>query len=75
MESRLIEYGDSVALVLDRATLDQLNITMDTPLDISVEGSTITINPLRRKAGPEDIKDALERVNQRYSRMLKRLAE
>ena len=75
MESKLIEWGDDVALVLDRSMLDQLNITLDTPLDVSVEGQVIIIKPINKEAGPEDIKEALERVNTRYGRALKRLAE
>jgi antitoxin MazE len=75
MESKLIEWGDDVALVLDRSMLDQLNITLDTPLDVSIKGKEIRINPIYKEAGPEDIKEALERVNHRYGRALKRLAE
>ena len=75
MENKLIEWGDDVALVLDRSILDQLNITLDTPLDVSIEGKEIRINPIYKEAGPDDIKEALERVNRRYGRALKRLAE
>ena len=75
MESKLIECGDDVALVLDRTMLDQLNITLDTPLDVSIEGKEIRINPIYKEASPDDIKEALERVNRRYGRALKRLTE
>ncbi|HEX9987603.1 MAG TPA: AbrB/MazE/SpoVT family DNA-binding domain-containing protein [Chloroflexia bacterium] len=75
MESKLIEWGDDVALVFDRSMLDQLNITLDTPLNVSIEGKEIRINPIYKEAGPDDIKEALERVNGRYGRALKRLAE
>jgi antitoxin MazE len=75
MESKLIEWGDDVALVLDRSMLNQLNITLGTPLDVSVQGQLIIIKPIYKEAGPGDIKEALERVNTRYGRALKRLAE
>ncbi|HYP40368.1 MAG TPA: AbrB/MazE/SpoVT family DNA-binding domain-containing protein [Chloroflexia bacterium] len=75
MEGKLIEWGDDVALVLDRSMLDQLNITLDTPLDVSVEGQGISIMPIYKEASPDDIKETLERVNRRYGRALKRLAE
>jgi antitoxin MazE len=75
MESKLIAWGDDLALVLDHSILDQLNITLDTPLDVSVEGQRIRIKPIYKEAGPDDIKEALERVNRRYGRALKRLAE
>ena len=75
MERKLVEHGDELAIVLDRGMLEELDITLDTPLEISVEGRTITIHPAINEAGPDDIKDALERVNKRYGHMLKRLAE
>jgi len=75
MENRLVEYGDGVAIVLDKSVVDKLDITFDTPLDVSTHDGVLVIAPVHNVARRADIKEALEWVNQHYGRALKRLAE
>ena len=37
MTKKLIRHGNSAALILDKPILDLLNVTMDTPLEISTD--------------------------------------
>ena len=75
MENKLVEYGDGVAIVLDKSIVDKLDITFDTPLDVTTHDGVLVIAPVRKVGPRTDIKEALEWVNQHYGRALKRLAE
>ena len=75
MENRLIEYGDNVAIVLDRSVLKNLDITFETPLEVTIHNGVLVIAPVHRVASRAEVEEALEWVNQHYGRALKRLAE
>jgi antitoxin component of MazEF toxin-antitoxin module len=75
MVKTLTKHGNSLALVIDRAILDLLKIDSDTPLEISTDGDTLLISPVRDKKRQEKFSKALDSVNKKYGRTLKRLAE
>jgi antitoxin component of MazEF toxin-antitoxin module len=75
MTKRLTKHGNSLALVIDRGVLDLLNISDDTPLDISTDGDVLIVAPVRSAARRRAFQSALEKTNKRYGRLLKRLAE
>ena len=75
MVKKLTRHGNSLALVIDKAVLDLLNIDADTPLDISTDGDILIITPIRDKKRRRKFEKALKDVNKRYPKMLKRLAE
>jgi len=69
MVKTLTRHGNSYALVTDRAILDLLNITPDTPLDVSTDGTTLAADPNRRAR----LDAALDRTSRHYGRALKKL--
>jgi len=71
---KLTKHGNSLALVLDKGVLDLLNIDIETPLEISTDGSLLMITPVRDEKRRRQFQDALEKTNTRYRRVLKRLA-
>lgn len=75
MVKKLTKHGNSLALVIDRAVLDLLNIDSDTPLDISTDGQVLIVAPVRDEAHQKKFRQALEAANQKYGRTLRRLAE
>ncbi len=75
MIKTLTRHGNSLALVIDRAVLELLRIEKDTPLEISTDGEVLVIAPLRDADHQERFRKALDSVNRRYGRALKRLAE
>ena len=75
MVKTLTKHGNSLALVIDRAILELLDIKPNTPLDISTDGEMLFISPVRDADRRKRFEDSLERVNRRYARALKRLAE
>ena len=75
MIKRLTKHGNSAALVIERSILELLNITTDTPLEISTDGEALIILPVRDEARRKQFEEALRTANEKYGRSLKRLAE
>jgi antitoxin component of MazEF toxin-antitoxin module len=75
MRKKLTRTGNSLALVLDRALLDQTGIDADTQLEVSTDGQVIVISPVRSPARTAKLKAVMERVHARYAGAFKRLAE
>lgn len=75
MVKKLAKHGNSLALVIDRAVLDLLNIDTDTPLDISTDGEVLIVSPVRDDSREAKFKQALETANRKYGRVLRRLSE
>jgi antitoxin component of MazEF toxin-antitoxin module len=75
MIKKLTKHGNSLAVVIDRAVLDLLKIDVDTPLEISTDGQVLVISPVRDNTHRDKFQKALESVNKKYGRALKRLAE
>ncbi len=71
---KLTKHGNSYAVIIERPILDLLGIDSDTPLQISTpDGCSIVITPL--KDGKKKFKQGLKKINKKYNRALKNLAE
>ena len=75
MLKKLTRHGNSLALVIDKGVLELLNIDDQTPLDISTDGTLLLISPVRDEKRKLQFQEALEKVNTKYGRALKRLAD
>lgn len=75
MIKKLTKHGNSLALIIDRGVLDLLKIDADTPLDISTDGASLFVSPVRDELRKAEFERALAGANRRYAGMLKRLAE
>lgn len=75
MLKKLTRHGNSLALVIDKGVLELLNIDDQTPLEITTDGSILLISPVRDEKRRSQFQDAVARVNAKYGRALKRLAE
>jgi len=54
MIKKLVKYGNSQALVLDKALLEILNISDATKLKLSTDGMSLTITPLHETSEPTE---------------------
>jgi antitoxin component of MazEF toxin-antitoxin module len=75
MVTRLKPDGNGFSLAIDRSLLEKLQIDSDTPLDVSIDGHRLIIQPLRDTARREEFDRIVADMNQRYEGMFKRLAE
>ena len=74
MLKKLTRHGNSLALVIDKAVLELLNIDDQTPLEISTDGTLLLISPVRDEERKRQFHEAVIKANNKYGRALKRLA-
>ena len=75
MVKKLIQHGNSVALVIDKPIMEMLNITSETTFDLSTDGRNLILSPQVENQPETDILHSLEKINKRYGTVLKRLGE
>lgn len=63
------------ALIIDKPILEILNVDMDTPLEVTTDGESLIISPVRGKSREKRFREALKSVNKRHGKTLKKLAE
>ena len=74
MTKKLVQHGNSAALILDKPILELLNVTMDTPLEITTDGRSLVISPAASHS-EDELRASLDRINEKFAPTLKRLAE
>ncbi|HSI36721.1 MAG: AbrB/MazE/SpoVT family DNA-binding domain-containing protein [Phycisphaerae bacterium] len=75
MIKTLQKHGNSQALVIDKALLDAMGITPETPLQVTVSGGALVITPANVGVGRERVANSIAKLRPRYGKMLKKLAE
>jgi len=75
MVKTLIKHGNSLALVIDKPILEMLQISADTPLELTSDGDHLMISPVRAVQRQQKLQASLDKINQRFGDDLKRLAE
>jgi antitoxin component of MazEF toxin-antitoxin module len=75
MVKNLTKHGNSYALVIDKPILELLRVTPETPLELTTNGETLMVSPIRDKARQNRLRKSLEKVNRKYGDDLRRLAE
>lgn len=75
MIKKMVQHGNSSALIIDKPILDLLNIDPDTLLEISTDGTNIIISPVSDADRAKRLDDTLTRINSKHGATLKRLAE
>lgn len=76
IRKKLTKHGNSYAVIIERPILDLLGIDSDTLLQISTpDGASIVITPLKTKTQKTKFSSSLKKINKKYGRALKRLAE
>jgi antitoxin component of MazEF toxin-antitoxin module len=75
MVKRLIQHGNSAALVIDKPIMELLHITFDTSFEMSTDGKNLILSPQVEGNTENDIISSLERINKKYGKILKRLGE
>ena len=74
MTKKLVRHGNSAALILDKPILELLNVTMDTPLEITTDGRSLVISPTIAHS-EDEFRTSLARINRTFAPTLRRLAE
>ena len=75
MTKKLIQHGNSAALVIDKALMELLKVRMDTPLEVTTDGRNIIISPQTNENAEATLLDALERINKKHRSVLSKLGK
>jgi len=76
LTKKLTKHGNSYALVIEKAILELLGIDDKTLLQISTpDGITIVITPVKNKSEKKRLSESVKKINKKYGRTLKHLAE
>lgn len=75
MIKTLTTHGNSAALIIDKAILELLEITLTTPLKIITDGKSLIISPLKEDDREERFQTALAKVNANHDDTLRKLGE
>ena len=75
MIKRLIQHGNSAALVIDKPIMEILNITNETLFEVSTDGKNLILSPQTECSQEKDIMHSLEKINKKHGAVLKRLGE
>lgn len=75
MVTTLKKLGNSQALLLQKPILEALNITEDTPLQLTISGGSLVVTPAGLGFGKERVKQMMGKLRPKYGKMLKDLAD
>jgi len=75
MVKKLIQHGNSAALIIDKPIMEMLNITNETTFEVSTDGRNLILSPQVENTQESDILSSLEKINKKYGSVLKRLGE
>ena len=68
----LVKVGNSYAIVLDRTLMDLVGISPDVPVNIQVNGQTLTLSS---SGSPAGVDQAIDRVFATHEEALRRLSK
>ena len=75
MIKRLTKHGNSLALVIEKPILELLGADADTQFEVTTDGQALVLSPVKNRQRLKDFNAALDKVNARYPKALKKLAE
>ncbi len=75
MIKNLTKHGNSLALVIEKPILELIGANAETAFEITTDGQILILSPVKDKDKTDAFKNALEKVNERYPKALKKLSE
>jgi antitoxin MazE len=74
MQKKLSVVGNSLGLIIDKPVLELLRIDKETTLDVSTDGESLLIRPLRGERS-ERVRAASKRVADKHAKAFEKLAK
>jgi antitoxin component of MazEF toxin-antitoxin module len=75
MIKRMVQHGNSSALIIDKPIMELLHIDPETPLEISTDGQNIIISPVSDPKRIEKLQKTLGKINKKHESTLRKLAK
>ncbi|TGK86202.1 AbrB/MazE/SpoVT family DNA-binding domain-containing protein [Leptospira montravelensis] len=70
MLKKLVQHGNSSALVIEKPILELLKIDQNSTLEVTTDGKSLIIKPIEKS-----ISKSLEKINKVHGKTLKKLAQ
>ncbi|MDR1460639.1 MAG: hypothetical protein LBI78_03260 [Campylobacteraceae bacterium] len=74
MFKKLIQHGNSSAIVIDKPIMEMLNINSNTTFKLSTDGKNIILSPQLSENQEIDVLVSLEKINKKHGKVLQKLA-
>lgn len=74
MIKKMVQHGNSSALIIDKPIMELLNIDPETPLEISTDGENLIISPVNDPERMDRLGKALGAINRKHGSTLGKLA-
>lgn len=75
MIKTLTKHGNSLALVIEKPVLELLGANAETKFEITTDGQLLILAPVKDAERKKSFQSSLDKVNARYPKALKKLAE
>ena len=75
MVKKMIQHGNSAALVIDKPIMEMLKITNETVFELTTDGRNLILSPQVEHTQEKDILHSLQKINKKYGSVLKKLGE
>jgi antitoxin component of MazEF toxin-antitoxin module len=75
MVKRLIQHGNSAALIIDKPIMEILKITNETTFELSTDGRNLILSPQIDNDQETAVIHSLKKINKKYGSVLRRLGE
>jgi antitoxin component of MazEF toxin-antitoxin module len=74
MIKKLSSVGNSLGLIIERPILELLNITRDTPLEVTTDGESLVIRPVKLSK-KDRVRESTKRMMAAHEATLRKLAK
>lgn len=75
MIKKLVAHGNSAALIIDKPILQLLKVDEDAAFEITTDGRNLILSPVEDARREKKFRAALEKVNKKHGKTLRKLAE
>jgi antitoxin component of MazEF toxin-antitoxin module len=75
MVKKLSAIGNSLGLIIERPILELLDITEDTPLEVTTDGEALIIRPVRKVPSTDRALAAADRLMDAHEETYRKLAK
>ncbi len=75
MIKKLSTVGNSLGLIIERPLLDLLNITQDTPLEVTTDGEALIIRPAKKQSQTDRVMAAADELMDAHEETFRKLAK
>ena len=71
---KMVQHGNSAAIIIDKPIMELLDFDINTPLEISTDGKNLIISPISDKKRLQKLKTSLVKINKIHKKTLEKLA-